>query len=143
MTSSLDRIGLVVSGALGLPATYTGPLDEDARILLALDHPALELPPPEPTRTVTVISAVLQAGFVTDWAAALAAYERAPVARAAAPEPMREPPRRSPLVLQGGFVQDWRAALAGYAEQRDGALDGVEVELDDARARRGIRSRSG
>jgi len=71
---SLDRIGLVASGALGLPATYTGPLDEDARILLALDHPALALPPPDPLRTVTVISAVLQAGCVSDWAAALAAY---------------------------------------------------------------------
>jgi hypothetical protein len=72
---SLDRIGLVASGALGLPATYTGPLDEDARILLALDHPALALPEPDPLRTVTVISAVLQAGCVADWPSALAAYE--------------------------------------------------------------------
>jgi hypothetical protein len=72
---SLDRICLVTSGALGLPATYTGPLDEDARILLALDHPALALPPPDPIRTATVISAVLQADFVADWESALAAYE--------------------------------------------------------------------
>jgi hypothetical protein len=70
----LDRIGIVVSGALGLQATYTGPLDEDARILIGLEHPSLELPAPEPARTVTVLTSVLQSGVVSDWPAALEAY---------------------------------------------------------------------
>ena len=71
---SLDRIGLVVSGAVRLDATYTGPLDEDARILLALDHPSLALPPPEPARLVSILTSILEAGFVRDWWAALDAY---------------------------------------------------------------------
>ena len=72
---SLDRIGIVASGALGLPATYTGPLDEDARILIGLEHPSLALPPPDPARLVTVLTTVLQSGFVSDWPAALEAYK--------------------------------------------------------------------
>jgi hypothetical protein len=39
---NLDRIGIVVLGALGLQATYTGPLDEDARILRGLERVALD-----------------------------------------------------------------------------------------------------
>ena len=70
----LDRIGIVASGALGLQATYTGPLDEDARILVGLEHPLLELPPPDPARTITVLTTVLQSGFVSDWRVALDAY---------------------------------------------------------------------
>ena len=98
---SLDRIGIVVSGALGLPATYTGPLDEDARILIGLEHPSLALPPPDPARLVTVLTTVLQAGFVADW----------PV------------------------------ALDAYREQRGpSALDGVEIELDDAGRIRSLRA---
>ena len=79
---TLDRIGLVVSGALGLQATYTGPLDEDARILLGLEHPSLALPPPDPARLVTVLTTVLQAGCVEDWRVALDAYaaQRGPTA---------------------------------------------------------------
>ena len=53
---TLDRIGLVVEGVLPLAATYTGSLDEDARILLGLDHPSLALPPPDPARLVTVLT---------------------------------------------------------------------------------------
>ena len=70
----LDRIGIVVAGALGLQATYTGPLDEDARILVGLEHPSLALPPPDPARLITVLTTVLQAGFVSDWRVALDAY---------------------------------------------------------------------
>ena len=53
---TLDRIGLVVEGVLPLAATYTGSLDEDARILLGLDHPSLALPPPDPARLVAVLT---------------------------------------------------------------------------------------
>ena len=95
---SLDRIAIVVTGALGLPATYTGPLDEDARILIGLEHPSLELPPSDPARLVTVLSAVLQSGVVADWRVALDAY-------------------RGPS-----------------------ALDGVEIELDEAGRVRSLRA---
>ena len=78
----LDRIGIVVSGALGLQATYTGPLDEDARILVGIEHPSLALPSPDPIRLVTVLTGVLQSDFVEDWRAALDAYaaQRGPTA---------------------------------------------------------------
>jgi hypothetical protein len=71
---SLDRIGLVASGVLALDATYNGPLDEDARILLALGDPSLALPAPEPARLSSVLATVVQAGWVRDWTVALAAY---------------------------------------------------------------------
>jgi hypothetical protein len=97
----LDRIGLVAAGVLGLQATYTGPLDEDARILIGLEHPALELPAPDPARMVRVLTTVLQAGLVSDWPAAIAAYR---------------------------------------AQRGDGALDGVEIELDERGRIRNLRA---
>jgi hypothetical protein len=69
---SLDRIALVAMGVLGLDAAYSGALDEDARILLGLRDASLALPehPPLPA----LLPAVLEAGVVRDWPAALAAY---------------------------------------------------------------------
>ena len=43
-------------------------------MLLALSHPSLALPPFEPRRLVSILTAVLESGLVRDWPAALAAY---------------------------------------------------------------------
>jgi hypothetical protein len=78
----IDRVALIASGELGLDATYTGALDEDVHVLLALAHPALRLPEPDPLRLVSVITAVLESGLVRDWPYALRAYaEQRGVAR--------------------------------------------------------------
>jgi hypothetical protein len=70
----VDRIGIIASGAVPLKATYMAPADE-TQILFGLDHPELELGPPDIPRLVTVISALLQGGIVRDWPAAFEAYE--------------------------------------------------------------------
>jgi hypothetical protein len=72
---TLERIGIVVSGALDLKATYTGPAG-DARVLFGLDDPRLVLPPPEVPRLLTVITHLIELGVVRDWPAALQAYEQ-------------------------------------------------------------------
>ena len=73
---SLEHIGVVASGAVGLKATYTAPAN-GTRILLALDHPLLELPPPDVPRLVSVLSTLLSSGFVSDWQVALESYATA------------------------------------------------------------------
>ena len=73
---SLDRIGIVASGVLGLKAVYTGPAG-DARVLLGIDDPRLELPAFDPVRLLTVLTQLIQVGFVRDWPTAIAAYEKA------------------------------------------------------------------
>ena len=70
----IDRVALIASGELELDATYTGALDEDAHVLLALSHPSLALPAFDPLRLISVLTTVLQSGLVRDWPAALAAY---------------------------------------------------------------------
>ena len=72
---SLDRIGIVASGVLGLKAVYTGPAG-DARVLFGLDDPRLDLPPFDPVRLLTVLTQLIGVGFVRDWPEAIAAYER-------------------------------------------------------------------
>jgi hypothetical protein len=68
---TLDRIGVVASGVLDLKATYHAPLDGGGRVLFGLDHPSLELPPPDTERLLEIVR---ESGFVSDWDAALAAY---------------------------------------------------------------------
>ena len=67
----LDRIGVIASGVLGLQATYHAPLDGGGRVLFALEHPSLALPPADPER---LFKTVRDSAFVSDWDAALAAY---------------------------------------------------------------------
>ena len=68
---TLDRIGVIASGVLDLQATYHAPLDGGGRVLFALEHPSLALPP---TDTERLFKIVRDSGFVHDWDAALAAY---------------------------------------------------------------------
>ena len=70
----IDRVALIASGELGLGATYTGALDEDAHVLLALAHPSLRLPAFDPLRFISVLTTVMETGLVRDWPTALAAY---------------------------------------------------------------------
>ncbi len=67
----LDRIGVIASGVLDLQATYHAPLDGGGRVLFALEHPSLALPP---TDTERLFKIVRESGFVSDWDAALEAY---------------------------------------------------------------------
>jgi hypothetical protein len=73
---SLERIGIIASGALDLKATYTGPAG-DAHVLFGLDDPRLELGPFDAARLLTVLTHLIQIGLVRDWPAALQAYEHA------------------------------------------------------------------
>ena len=68
----LDRIGVIASGVLGLQATYHAPLDGGGRVLFGLEHPSLALPEPDTERLFKIVR---DSGFVSDWAAAQAAYE--------------------------------------------------------------------
>jgi hypothetical protein len=72
---TLDRIGVIASGVLDLKATYHSPLDGGGRVLFALDHPLLELPPPDQERFEAAFAAVRNSGFVHDWTAAMRAYK--------------------------------------------------------------------
>jgi hypothetical protein len=69
---TVERIALVAMGELRLDAAYSGALDEDARVLLALRDERLALP--APASLAGLLAAVRQAGVVRDWPAALAAY---------------------------------------------------------------------
>jgi hypothetical protein len=72
---TLDRIGVIASGVLDLRATYHSPLDGGGRVLFALDHPLLELPPPDQDRFDAVFATTRNSGFVHDWTAAVQAYK--------------------------------------------------------------------
>jgi hypothetical protein len=69
---TLDRIGVIASGVLDLQATYHAPLDGGGRVLFALEHPSLALPEPDTERLLKIVR---ESGFVSDWDAAVAAYE--------------------------------------------------------------------
>jgi len=73
---TLDHIGIVASGVLGLKAVYTAPAG-DARVLFGLDDPRLELEPFDPVRLLAVLTQLIEVGLVREWPAAIAAYEEA------------------------------------------------------------------
>jgi hypothetical protein len=68
------RLAVVTCGLAGGYAYYPATAAPGTTAYLLLDHPSLALPPVQPSRVLSVLTAVTASGQVTDWRHALAAY---------------------------------------------------------------------
>ncbi len=141
------RLAIVGVGQAGAAAHYAAPLEGGGRAYLLLSGPGLELPAPEVSRLVTVLTAALEAGEVEDWPTALGRFAGQ---RGLGLKRRDETFLLSSPELEGhvrvsfddlGRVSGIKAVAGKRAAQPSAAKEGAEPDGADGATRRGLFSR--